>query len=237
MRNLFGIRRHLLLTLFLILGMASGFAEKNPDEDHAFVELRDGSMIEGYVTTSLINYFKPNVTKFGLSDELGGKDRKYTSEEVKSIIFPLNEKDSTAVIYHSLKATKQLPNLLNKKPKPSKEPIFLRLVFEGKHVKGYARPLFDSTHGGTMSTFNYTWRYYYKTDDNEIAVAYWDDIRGIFPALKKFMKLIFHEFPELQQMIDEGTVSPHDFRENCLTILPIIDEILDKRSLAKSCNP
>lgn len=233
MNKLFEIRRHWLLVLFLTLGILFASAKKEADDYHVFVELANGNIIEGYVTTSLRNYFKPNVTKVGISEEFGGDAKKYTSEQVKSIIYPPNENDTTAVIYHSVKATKKLPNLLNKNPKPYKEPIFLRLVYEGDHVKGYAMPIFDVTHGGTMSVYDYTWRYFYKTDDNEVAVAYWDDIRGIFPALKKFMKLIFQEFPELKKMIDDGTLKPSEFRENCLIVLPIIDEILEKRKSLK----
>lgn len=229
MNSLFKTRRHWLLVLFLTLGILFASAKKEADDYHVFVELADGNIIEGYVTTSLRNYFKPNVTKVGISKEFGGEAKKYTSEEVKSIIYPPNENDTTIVIYHSVKATKKLPNLLNKNPKPYKEPIFLRLVYEGNHVKGYAMPIFDVTHGGTMSVYDYTWRYFYKTDDNEVAVAYWDDIRGVFPALKKFMKLIFQEFPELKKMIDDGNLKPSEFRENCLIVLPIIDEILEKR--------
>lgn len=225
------IRRLTLLVLFLTLGILSSNAKKDPLDYHVFVEMSDGNIIEGYVTTSLRNYFNPKVTKVGISKEFGREARKYTSEEVKSIIYPPNEKDTTTVIYHSVKAQKKLPNLLNKNPKPYKEPVFLRLVYEGEHVKGYAMPLFDVTHGGTMSVYNYTWRYFYKTDDNEVAVAYWDDVNGIFPGLKKFMKLLFQEFPEIQNMIDDGTLKPSEFRDNCLMILPIIDEIITNRNV------
>ena len=231
MKSYFEIRRQWLFILFLTFGILIADAKKDPADDHVFVEMSDGSIMEGYVTSSLINYFKPKVTKVSISKEFGGESKKYSSEEVKTIIFPPNEKDTTAVIYHSVKAKKQLPNLLKKNPKPYKEPIFLRLVYEGDHVKGYAMPIFDATHGGTMSVYNYTWRYFYKTDDNDVAIAYWDDIGGIFPAMKKFMKLLFQEFPELQKMIDDGTLKPSEFRENCLSVLPIIDEILEQRKL------
>ncbi|MDE6297156.1 MAG: hypothetical protein K2L89_04855 [Muribaculaceae bacterium] len=231
MKQLFGIRRILFLILFLTFGILIAEAKKNPDDYHAIIEMSDGTIFEGYVMTSLKNYFNPKVTKVGISKEFEGETKKYSSDEIKSITYPPIESDTTTVIYHSVKAKKQLPNLLNKNPKPYKEPVFLRLVYEGKHVKGYALPLFDAVHGGTMSVYNYTWRYFYKTDDSDVAVAYWDDIGGIFPALKKFMKLLFREFPEIQKMIDNGTLKPGEFRDNCLIVLPIIDEIIEQRNL------
>lgn len=231
MEHIMEYRRLWTIILIMTFGITLSHAKKNPEDHHAFVTLSDGKIIEGYISTSLVNYLKPNVSKIDISEEFEGESKKYSSEEIVSITYPPTEKDTTTVIYESVKAMKRMPNLWNKNPKPYKEPIFLRMVYEGKHVKGYAMPVFDATYGRTMSSYNYTWRYFYKTEGNEIAVAYWDDVNGIIPGMKKLMKFLFRDFPEIKEMIDEGTLKPKDFRDNCLIILPIIDEILEQRSL------
>lgn len=198
---------------------------KDPDDYHVIVTLKDGSKVDGFITTSLRNYLRPRVSEVGVSSEFGGKSQKYTSDEVVSIVFPPNEKDTTTVVYHPIVAQSKLPNYLSKNPKPYKKPVFLRLVYDGENVKGYAMPLFDRTFGDTITVFHFTWRYFYLTADGGTAKAYWDDTDGIIPGMKKVMKFYLREFPELQQMVDDDELTPEAFRKNPAIVLPMMDRL------------
>lgn len=185
--------------------------------------MADGSRIDGYTKSRLINYLKPNVSDISISNEPEGEGRKYTSEEVVELIFPPIEGDSTTTIYHAVKAQKNMPNLLNKNPKTYKKPVFLRLVYDGENVKGYARPVLDYTYTPSMTTFNYTWLYYYKLADQDITKAYWIDTNDIIPSMRKTMKFYFREFPGLQKMVDDKKLNPKEFRSDPTIVLPLMD--------------
>lgn len=213
----------LLFFTFSVIFPVDANAKKDPVDYHVIVTLKDGTTVDGYITTALRNYFRPRISEVGISSEFGGKPVKYTSDEVVSIVFPPSEKDTTTVIYHSVIAQSKMPNYLSKNPKAYKKPIFLRLVYNGNNVKGYAMPLLDRTFAQTMTVINYTWRYFYKTSDNEMAKAYWDDVDDIIPGMKKVMKFYFREFPEIQQMVDNEEITPRAFRDHPAMVLPIMD--------------
>ncbi len=215
-----------IIAIALITSCAvNASAKKDPDDYHVILTLKDGSKVDGFIKTALKNYLRPRISEISVSSEFGGKERKYTSDEVVSIVFPPNEKDTTTVVYHSVMAQSKLPNYFSKNPKAYKKPIFLRLVYIGDNVKGYAMPLFDRTFGQTMTVFHFTWRYFYKTDRSDMAKAYWDDTDDIIPSMKKVMKFYFREFPELQQMVDDEQLTPKAFRDNPTIVLPIMNEL------------
>lgn len=191
--------------------------------------MADGTRMEGFTKTSLNNHLRSPKSKIGISEEFKGKEITYTSKEISELIFPPNEKASTPAIYRSVLAQKHLPTLFRKNPKTYKEPVFLRCVYEGKNVKGYARASVDGSYTPSMSRVNYTWLYYYKVEGEEVAKAYWLDTKDLVPGMRKVMKFYFREFPELQQMIDDGTLTTEDFRNDPTIVLPLIDEVLEKR--------
>lgn len=187
--------------------------------------MADGSRLDGYTKTSLINYIKPDVSTISISTEPDGEARKYTSEEVVELIFPPVEGDSTSTVavYHAVKAQKYMPNAWMKNPKTYKKPVFLRLIYNGDHVKGYVRPALDSTHTPSMSINNYTWIYYYKLADEDITKSYWFATNDLIPNMRKTMKFYFREFPGLQKMVDDKELSPKDFREHPSIVLPLME--------------
>ncbi len=198
-------------------------AKKNPEDTHVIVTFTDGSCIDGYITSNLINYMKPNVSSVSISREFGGESQKYSSQEVASIVFPCVGEDSVPVIYHSVMAQKQISNLLKKNPKPYDKPIFLRLIYDGANVKGYVMPILDVTNVPSQTIVNHTWRFFYKAADCEVAKAYWDATDGIVPSMRKVMKFYFREFPDLQKMVDRKEVTPADFRKSPAMVLPLMD--------------
>ena len=92
--------------------------------------LADGTEIEGYNKTSMQNFMRPWVTEVKLADANGDSERKYSSDELKVILFAKPDSDSLPVIYHAVRAQKRLPHLFNKNPKAYKKPVFLRLIYD-----------------------------------------------------------------------------------------------------------
>ena len=213
--------KKILITLLYFLATLMMFA-KNEGEPVIAV-MADGTRIEGFTTTRLINYLKPDVSTVSICREPGGEEQQYTSDEVVELIFQPSEEDSTEVVYHAVKAQKQMPNAWNKNPKPYKKPVFLRLIYNGDNVKGYVRPAMDSSYTPSMTSVNYTWLYYYKLADQDITKAYWFDTNDLIPSMRKVMKFYFREFPGLQKMVDNKELTPKEFRDNPSIVLPLMD--------------
>lgn len=226
------MKKYLLMLSFCLVWASAVFADKDPENYKVVVYLADGTHFEGYVTTALENYLYPKQTEVGISKTFGGKERLYTSEEVKSVVFPANKKNSTAVIYEAVTAVVRSSML--SKAKPSKKPIFLRLIYDGKDIKGYVMPYTDQTsirqvRNPSIEIKNYTYQYYYMPTEEKIARPYWSDIQGIMPNAKGFIKKFLKDFPEIVKMIDNGELTTKDFRENPAIVLPIMDKTYKKQ--------
>lgn len=208
----------LFISLFPFLLLA-----KNDKGERVIATLADGSKIEGFTTSRLINYMKPDVSKVKISNEPGGEGKEYTSEEVIELVFPPSGEDSNAIVYQSVNAQKQLPNPLNKNPKTYKKPVFMRLIYNGDHVKGYVRPVRGASYSPSMTEVNFTWQYYYKVADEDVTKAYWVDTNDLIPNIRKQMKFYFREFPGVQKLIDDKELDPKEFRENPTIVLPLMD--------------
>lgn len=208
----------------LLAGFAATAKDENPEDYHMRGILADGTEIEGYNEKGASNFMYEWSTDVKLADTFKGEAKKYTSEELKAVWFTSPGKDSVPKIYHSVKAQKSMPNLFNKKPKPYKKPVFLRLIYNGENVKGYIRPVVDFTHTPSMSISTSTYMIYYLTKDSDVAVAYWCETGDIVPAMRKVMKFYLREFPELVEMVEKGELKPRDFRDNPAIVLPLIDK-------------
>ncbi|MBD5425535.1 MAG: hypothetical protein HDR45_04975 [Bacteroides sp.] len=217
-----------LLFLLLILLPVATYAKRQCEP--VIAVKADGTRIEGFTKSRLINYLKPNVSSVSISTEPDGEETKFTSDEVVELIFPPTEEDTTVTVYHAVMAQKHMPHKWNKKPKTYDKPIFLRLIYNGDYVKGYARPAMDNTYTPSMTMVNYTWLYYYKLADQEITKAYWLDTKDIIPGMRKVMKFYFREFPGLQKMVDKKELTPHEFRANPSVVLPLMDAEAKLRS-------
>lgn len=212
-----------VLYIFLFICGISVFAQDKPEDFHVRVIKNDGTVFEGYNETRFTNYLRPYITAVSISNEFAGKPIKYNGNEVKRVEFTGETQDSLPMIFEAVIPQTKLPNLFNKNPKPYKEPVFLRLIYEGENVKGYAMPYTDHTMVPGRRTILYTWRYFYLTKDSDIAVAYWDDTDGTIPKMEKVMKFYFREFPELQELVDRKELTSEMFRENPAIVLPIMD--------------
>ena len=202
--------RKLLAIIFMLIIGYTAFADDNPEAYKVKVTKADGTVFEGYNDTKFEQYLKPKVTSVSISSEFKGPAVKYSSDEVKRVEFIALTMDSIPMIFEAVKAQTKLPNLFSKNPKPYKEPVFLRLIYDGENVKGYAMPYTDHTftHKPNIMTVHYTWRYFYLTKDSDVAKTYWDDTDGIVPNMKKVMKFYFREFPDIVKMIDNDELTP-----------------------------
>lgn len=193
-----------LIFIFSLLFMAlPTIADNNPDDYKITCTLTDGTVIEGYTSIPLTKVITSQLNEIDISDTYKGKARKYTSEEVKRIVYTSTLNDSLPLIYESVKAQNSIPNLFSKDPKPFKKPVFLQLIYEGKNVKGYKTLTTDYTVNNNSTKVNYVWRYYYLKKGDEIAKAYWLGIGGINVGMKAAMKLYFREFPKLVEMVEK----------------------------------
>lgn len=217
------MKNFLLLLVGSLIAAVSAFADDSPDEYRVRLTKADGTVFEGYNDTRLKNWLKPAVTTLSISEEYKGSTTKYSGEEVKRVEFVKSLLDSIPVVFDAVKAQTKLPNLFSKNPKPYKQPVFLRLVYDGENVKGYAMPYTDHTMTPNRTVIHFTWRYFYLTKDSDIAKAYWDDTDGVIPNMKKVMKFYFREFPKLVEMVDNDEITPEMFRENPAMVLPIMD--------------
>lgn len=220
MRNLISI------LLSVLLGIPS-FAQKDAKEYHIKITKSDGTVFEGYNQTKFTNYLRPYVTQMSVSSEFKGTPVTYTSDDIKRVEFISMAKDSIPKVFETVKVQSKLPNYFSKNPKPYKKPVFLRLIFDGKNIKGYAMPYTDHNFAQTPNmnfrTTNYTWRYFYFVNGSSVAKAYWDDTDGVIPNMKTVMKFYFREFPELVKKVDSGEITPQMFRDNPAMVLPIMD--------------
>jgi len=218
--------RKLLAIIFMLIIGYTAFADDNPEAYKVKVTKADGTVFEGYNDTKFEQYLKPKVTSVSISSEFKGPAVKYSSDEVKRVEFIALTMDSIPMIFEAVKAQTKLPNLFSKNHKPYKEPVFLRLIYDGENVKGYAMPYTDHTftHKPNIMTVHYTWRYFYLTKDSDVAKTYWDDTDGIVPNMKKVMKFYFREFPDIVKMIDNDELTPQMFRENPAIVLLLMDK-------------
>lgn len=214
----------LILILSLLFMALPTTARNNPDDYKVTCTLTDGTVIEGYCSIASTARLISPVYDLKISDTYKGKARKYTSEEVKRIVYTSTLNDSLPLIYESVKAQRNMPNRLNKDPKPYNKPVFLQLIYEGKNIKGYKTLTTDYTVNMSGTNVNYIFKYYYLKKGDEIAKSYWLGRKGLVLIMKKDIKLYFREFPKLVEMVDKKEIKTKHLRKNPEMVLPLMDK-------------
>lgn len=214
----------LILILSLLFMALPTTARNNPDDYKVTCTLTDGTVIEGYTSIPLTKIITSQLYELDISDTYKGKARTYTSEEVKRIVYTSTLNDSLPLIYESVKAQRNMPNRLNKDPKPYKKPVFLQLIYEGKNIKGYKTLTTDYTVNMSGTNVNYIFQYYYLKKGDEIAKSYWLGRKGLVLIMKKDIKLYFREFPKLVEMVDKKEIKTKHLRKNPEMVLPLMDK-------------
>lgn len=215
-----------LVALILLPGTRS-FAKngRKKDRDEAYrivLTLKDGSLVNGYIRTSLMD----GKSSVGVSETPKGSFKEYQAADVQSLVYPATQEDPDEVVYVPEKALKNTPNLLNKKGKEFKKPVFLRLIFEGKTITGYILPVVLSTTNATTTTYYNSAQYYYKVKGEEIARPYWLDQKGITIGGKKALKFYFKGHPAVVDYFDSEEFDYKEFNQHPETLLPVLDERL-----------
>lgn len=181
------MKKSLLLIVCCLICGSAAFADKDPQDFKVVAYRADGTHFEGYITTALRRYFRPKVSEVGISETFGGEDKKYSSDEVKAIVFPPNEKNPNPVVYEAV--TAMLRSSMFSKAKPTKNPIFLRLVYDGKHVKGYVMPYVDQTLTTTpdayLNVMNLTYQYFFHAFGREVGKAVLDGCKRCHAQCKE----------------------------------------------------
>lgn len=214
-----------LIFIFSLLFMAlPTIADNNPDDYKITCTLTDGTVIEGYCSIASTARLISPVYDLKISNTYKGKARKYTSEEVKRIVYTSTLNDSLPLIYESVKAQRNMPNQLNKDPKPYKKPVFLQLIYEGKNIKGYKTLTTDYTVNMSGTNVNYIFQYYYLKKGDEIAKSYWLGRKGLVLIMKKDIKLYFREFPKLVEMVKNKEITGEQFCNDPTMVLPLMDK-------------
>lgn len=225
------MKRITITLIVCMVGFLTAFADKDPDDFKVIAYRTDGTHFEGYITTALRNYFRPKQSEVGISETFGGETQKYSSDEVKAIVYPPNKKDSTSVVYEAVTAI--MKSNMFSKAKVTKSPIFMRLIYNGKHIKGYVMPYLDQTLTTTpdayLNIMNYTYQYFYMPVDEGVAKPYWMDVEGVMPNAKGTIKKFLKDFPEIGNMIDNGELTAKEFRDNPSIVLPMMDDFLEQR--------
>lgn len=216
------MKKSALILLSILTGICV-FAQDDSKEYHVRVTKTDGTVFHGYNETRFSSYFVPYRAQVKISPEFQAEPVSYTGHEVKRVEFTAAMDSEEPVIFEAVVPQAKMPNLADKDPDPYKEPVFLRLIYEGENIKGYAMPYTDRTSTGYHDITSYTWRYFYLTKDSDVATAYWTEIYGAVIGMKKSMKFYFREFPELVKMVDDGELTPKMFRDNPAIVLPIMD--------------
>ena len=224
------IMNKVIAILVAFFSVFCAYAQKADKSEQYRVRITkvDGTTLEGYSMTSFYNTMLPEVRKFTFSTEYKGKTTTYTSEEVKRVEFVNLEMDSMPLVYESVQALSTIPGPLRKNPKPFKKPVFLRLFYNGKNVKGYTMPFADNTYTKSSTTSRDTWKYYYLTKDATYANAYWLDVKGIRVAIKKELKFALKDFPEVIKKIENDEISLKEFKKDPKMILPLLDQSYKK---------
>lgn len=229
------MKRITITLIACLVGFLGTFADKDPQDFRVIAYRADGTHFEGYITTALRNYFRPKQSEVGISETFGGEAREYTSDDVISIVYPPNEKDSVSVVYEAVTALMR-SNMFSK-AKATKSPIFMRLIYNGKYVKGYVMPYIDQTLTTTPNAYlnimNYTYQYFFMPVNEGIAKPYWMDVKGIMPNAKGAIKKFLKDFPEIGEMIDNGKLTAKEFRDNPAIVLPMMDYFLEQRKAGK----
>lgn len=225
------MKRITITFIVCLVGFLAAFADKDPQDFKVIAYRADGTHFEGYITTALRRYFRPKQSEVGISETFGGEAKKYSSAEVVSIVYPPNAKDSASVVYDAVTAI--MRSSMFSKAKPTKDPIFMRLIYNGKHVKGYVLPYVDQTLTTTpdayLNIMNYTYQYFFMPVEEGVAKPYWMDVQGIMPNAKGIIKKFLKDFPEIGKMIDKGELTPKEFRDNPAIVLPMMDYFLEQR--------
>lgn len=202
--------------LFLLCMFCMSFGFSNA-QSKIEITLNDGNVIKGVAYEGFI---MDNYHKIWMKDVPKGEKETYESSEVKSVRL-YNAKDNVWVVYVPMKAQRMLPSIWVKNPKPYKNPVFLHLLYEGKHVSAYEHCISTQNTTKNHQITSTNWVYYFKVHDEDVAKTYW---MGYSMGLKAELKLVFKKYPQMKDIIKD--LDSKEFYKDPIEIIRKFDETL-----------
>lgn len=197
-----------------MLCMSFGFSNAQSKIE---ITLNDGNVVKG---DAYEGFIMDNHHKIWMKDVPKGEKETYESSEVKSVRL-YNAKDNVWGVYVPMKAQRMLPNIWTKNPKPYKNPVFLHLLYEGKHVSAYEHCISTQNTTKNHQITGTNWVYYFKVHDEDVAKTYW---MGYSMGLKAELKLVFKKYPQMKDIIKD--LDSKAFYKDPIEIIRKFDEAL-----------
>lgn len=208
--------------LFLVLTMAlfawqPAIAKANPDDYKVILTLNDGTVINGFLKGDLMG------DKIKVSETFKGKGKKYSTPDIKSLVFPPTESDERELTFVPVMIHDN-HELVNRNPKT---PRLLMKVYETERMIGYVAPAEDFSFTPTMMTYWNSLKYFYHVKGEQRAYSYWKVVvNAKVIGLKKMLKKCFKRFPHVQDYIESKAFKSKEFFDTPEILMPVVDEAI-----------
>ena len=210
--------KYLLIVMMVALFTCQpAFAKANPDDYKVIVTLNDGTVIEGFLKGDIMG------DKIKVSEKFNGKAKKYSTTDIKTLVFPPTESDERELVFIPVMVHDN-HELLNRNPK---NPRLLMKVYETDRMIGYISPAEDFSFSPTMISYWNSMKYYYQVKGEQRAYTYWKVVvNAKVLGLKSMIKKCFNRFPHVKDYIDSKAFDGKAFQKNPEILMPIVDEAI-----------
>jgi hypothetical protein len=192
-------------------------AKANPDDYKVILTLNDGTVINGFLKGDIMG------DKIKVSETFKGKGKKYSTTDIKSLVFPPTESDEHELTFVPVMVHDNF-ELLNKNPK---NPRLLMKVYETDRMIGYISPAEDFTFSPNMMSYWNSMKYYYHVKGEKRAYTYWKVfVNSKVIGLRTMLKKCFKRFPSVKDFIDSKAFDSKEFFNSPEILMPVVDEAL-----------
>ena len=216
-----------VIASLMILSSASLFAkEKNVRSwMHAKLYLKNDSVVEGY----LHNYFvvggymvsrtfhepcsNDSVMRINSFEKLFGKDRKYSNNDIDSMI---TWKDAAPQYITKWEPQRAIFSYGNQEPITSDHLVMLKIAYQGKNVTGYI-----------INHRMFGYKCLYKTKNMSYAKAYFNIEKKFSERRRKTMLEEFGSYPEMEKYIKE--LDKKSMKADPFAILEVLDSVIERQ--------
>jgi hypothetical protein len=192
---------------------------------HAKLYLKNDSVVEGY----LHNYFvvggymvsrtfhepcsNDSVMRINSFEKLFGKDRKYSNNDIDSMI---TWKDAAPQYITKWEPQRAIFSYGNQEPITSDHPVMLKIAYQGKNVTGYI-----------INHRMFGYKCLYKTKDMSYAKAYFNIEKKLSERRRKTMLEEFGNYPEMEKYIME--LDKKSMKTDPFAILEVLDSVIERQ--------
>jgi len=211
------VKLFLLVMVVAMLTCPPAAAKANPDDYKVILTLNDGTVIEGFLKGDIMG------DKIKVSEKFNGKSKKYSTTDIRSLVFPPTESDARELRFIPVMVHDN-HELMGRNPK---NPRLLMKVYETERMIGYISPAEDYSFTPTVITSWNSLKYYYQVKGDKRAYTYWKVVvNAKVIGLKKMLKKCFKRFPYVKNYIDSKEFNSKEFFKNPEILMPVVDEAL-----------